>query len=161
MKTQFHHMAVRPGIEHLLDTLKDRFDFALWSNSGLPYIHEVLTELWKPHWPALVDIFCGADSAPICENGTARGWFKDVRKICKRHPQYAKEDILCLDDKWDVWSRSYGNLITIRAFFGKPDRWLYSAADYISSIANEPNFRKLEKRGWHNRFPEQFDSYEP
>lgn len=59
--------------------------------------------------------------------------------------------VLVVDDTPRKLERNYGNAIYIRAFEGdQKDEELPRLLSYLVQIANEPDFRVLEKRTWRN-----------
>lgn len=156
VKTRQYYVAPRPGLDHLIESLREDFEFLIWTNSSPPYVREVLPVVWNPEWP-LKGILYAHDSVRAIEDGYSVPKWKDLKKLRKRMPDIPKEDLLFVDDKPFLYKRSYGNIIAIRAFFGAPDRELYHLTNYIKSIAHHPNFRKIEKRGWRNRFEQSLD----
>ncbi|WP_338924150.1 HAD family hydrolase (plasmid) [Pseudomonas silesiensis] len=146
-RTANYHLAIRPGLVDMLDRLQPHYDFLLWSNSGLPYIHEMLNAFW-PEQFQLVGILSQADCGKIVREGQATPHFKNVKTLRARFPQYRREDIVGIDDKPEVYANNYGNLIQVAPYRGGSDFELGQLTDYLLSISSCPNLSKLEKRGW-------------
>jgi TFIIF-interacting CTD phosphatase-like protein len=142
-----YHLAIRPGLVDMLDRLQPHYDFVLWSNSGLPYIHEMLDAFWPEQFP-LTGILSRADCSKLVMHGQGEPHFKDVKTIRARFPQYRREDIVGIDDKPEVYAHNYGNLIRVAPYRGESDYELEQLTDYLVHISSCQNLSKLEKRGW-------------
>lgn len=143
-------VCVRDGLDEFLNKVNEHYDMMVWSNSGPEYVHTMLALIW-PEDITLVDIFTSAESSRKIKEGLGFPFFKDVKTILKKHPGYSKNRILALDDKPEVWSRNYGNLVSVSPFHGQPDTELEKAAHYLSCIRDVPDLRALEKRYWKNK----------
>lgn len=145
--TEFGFVAIRPGVDEMLDQLADYYDFMIWSNNGRPYIDKMLELAW-PAQHKLLDIFTSSDSSVLARDGMGVPFFKETRKVAKRHPQYHLDRILGVDDNQGVYRRNYGNLVSVTPFTGPFNDELGRLAHYLDSIAGVENLRKLEKRYW-------------
>jgi RNA polymerase II subunit A small phosphatase-like protein len=76
-------------------------------------------------------------------------YIKPIKKL--RNKGYSRERILIVDDSPHKVSDNYGNAIYIKEFTGEKDdeelKWL---SEYLKKIADAPNYRLLEKRGWRD-----------
>lgn len=62
---------------------------------------------------------------------------------------YNLERVLFIDDTPNKMVRNFGNAIYVTPWEGDPqDTELANLLSYLQSIGHEPNYRKLEKRGW-------------
>ena len=60
--------------------------------------------------------------------------------------------ILIVDDTREKVCRNYGNAIYVTEFIGSnTDEELPQLARYLIHLRSEPNFRRIEKRGWRNK----------
>lgn len=142
----------RPGVEAFVAACLDAFaEVAIWTASTHDYALEVLAPIvdcarlsfvWarrrctlhvEPHTRDLVRL-------------------KDLRKLKRRGYDPAK--VIFVDDSPGKLRRSYGNLVTVRAFEGQPDdRELSLLLPYLLSLGPVDNVRTIEKRGWRSRMP--------
>jgi len=150
--TEFGFVALRPGIDEMLDQLAEHYDFMIWSNNGRPYIDKMLGLAW-PEQHKLVDIFTSSDSGVLARDGMGVPFFKETRKVAKRHPQYHLDRILGVDDNQGVYRRNYGNLVSVTPFTGPFCDELERLSRYLEKIASVENLRKLEKRYWRTYQP--------
>jgi RNA polymerase II subunit A small phosphatase-like protein len=150
--TEYGFVAVRNGVDDMLDTLADHYDFLIWSNNGRPYIDAMLKLVWPERHP-LVDIFTSAEATVIGMDGIGIPFYKETRKVAKRHPQYSIDRILAVDDRPAVYRRNYGNLVAIAPFTGGYDEHLLHLAEFLIKIASKENLRKIEKRYWRSQPP--------
>lgn len=145
--TRYGFVAIRPGVEQMLDGLAEHYDFMIWSNNGTPYIETMLGLFW-PERHKLIDIFTSSDSGILGRDGMGVPHFKETRKVAKRHPKYQLDRILGIDDNVGVYKRNYGNLVSVAPFTGPFDDETSKLKDFLVSIAGTENMRKLEKRYW-------------
>lgn len=150
--TEYGFVAVRPGVDEMLDQLASHYDFMIWSNNGRPYIDRLLGLLWPAHHK-LIDIFTSSDSGRLVRDAMAVPFFKETRKVIKRHPQYDLNRALGVDDNVGVYRRNYGNLVQVTPFTGPYNDELARLSKFLLSIADEPDLRKIEKRYWRSSRP--------
>lgn len=148
--TEYGFVAVRNGVDEMLDTLSNHYDFMIWSNNGRPYIDAMLKLVWPEHHK-LIDVFTSAEATVIGMQGIGVPFFKETRKVAKRHSQYPLDRILGVDDRPAVYKRNYGNLVAVSPFTGAYDEQLIKLADFLVQIACEEDLRKVEKRYWRTQ----------
>jgi RNA polymerase II subunit A small phosphatase-like protein len=62
---------------------------------------------------------------------------------------YDLNKVLIVDDIVETAVNNYGNLIQIKTFTDDTDDTeLLKLISYLEKIKNEPNYRRIEKRGW-------------
>lgn len=62
--------------------------------------------------------------------------------------------VLMIDDSPEKLSQHYGNLMHVRPFEGDmSDTELIDIIPFLEWIADQPNFRSIEKRGWRKFDP--------
>lgn len=151
MSTCHGYLSVRNGVSDFIERAYKSYDLMVWSNSGPRYVDDILAMIWPSKIP-MVDTFYSTNSRIKGENGMGIPFFKDMRKISKKHPQYPIERILGIDDLPKTYSQNYGNLVAVRAFTGTQDDELPRLSEFIEKISSKPNFRKIEKRHWRRSF---------
>lgn len=164
MSTPHGYLSIRDGAIELIERAHKYFDLMVWSNSGPAYVDDILAMFWPTKIP-LIDVFYSTNSRIKGFNGMGIPFFKDMKKISKKHPEYPMGRILGVDDLPQTYSQNYGNLITVKAFEGVQDRELFQLADYVEKISTKENFRKVEKRYWKQgvteKKPAKFDEFSP
>ena len=66
---------------------------------------------------------------------------------------YDLERILIIDDSPHKSKLNYGNAIYPKPYKGETeDNELIKLINYLESIKDEPNFRKIEKRNWRKKY---------
>ena len=77
-------------------------------------------------------------------------FIKDLSKIKKK---YNLDRVLMADDLKVSLQRNYGNLVHVTPFRGDiEDTHLLSLKEYLISIKQEENLRKIEKRYWKDNY---------
>lgn len=142
----------RPHLEGLLEACFERFEVAVWTSASPDYAAEVVEAIFpEPDRPAFV---WAADRCTrfFHAEHLAYYWLKSLRKLTRRG--YRAENIIAVDDSPEKWSRSYGNLVRVRPFYGKPDDELLLLRRYLERLGNAENVRAVEKRYWHTELGE-------
>ena len=77
------------------------------------------------------------------------GIYIDIKPLSKIKDKISLDRVLIIDDKPETARSNYGNLIKTKAFKGDDnDTELLKLVSYLEKIKNEPDFRRIEKRGW-------------
>lgn len=137
----------RPGLEAFLHAVSSHFDLAVWTSSTHLYAAAVVAAIFPP----------GIDLKFVWarERCTMRfdpeqhdyEWAKNLGKVKRRG--YRLEQVLIVDDTPAKLARHYGNLVRVKPFFGdQADRELFQLGEYLPTLAESPNVRKIEKRFW-------------
>lgn len=78
-------------------------------------------------------------------------YIKNLAKLKRKG--YDLEKILMVDNTPAKLKRNYGNLIHVADWTGdQSDTELIILQQYLLDLKDEPNVRKLEKRGWQHRY---------
>lgn len=74
-------------------------------------------------------------------------WAKNLSKL--KRLGYRLERVLIVDDSPEKLEKHYGNLVRVRPFEGDPqDRELEALGEYLSSLRETNDVRRIEKRFW-------------
>ena len=138
---------IRPGARSFLAQMATIFDLAVWTSASSDYASDIVTTLF-PSPPKFI----------WCRERCVR-WFnpekgeteyvKDLKKLRRLGGDLAH--VLVVDDSPEKLARNYGNLGRIPPFTGGPDDFLGPLAVFLMELANEPDVRRVEKRGWIDR----------
>ena len=141
----------RPYLGSFLDSTNEHFDLAIWSSATDGYVAGIASHLTKQQGVEWIFVW----SRHKCVQRMDMEWLdtiyiKDLKKL--KRLGYPKERILIVDDTRRKVSRNYGNAIYPSPFEGDiNDDELKRLEKYLIRINGEPNYRKLEKRGWRNQ----------
>lgn len=144
------HVYKRPGLDAFLSTVNRFYDLAIWSSASGDYVSDIASTLQKS-----VSEWIFVWSRTRCVQRMHPETFetipiKDLRKAVRRG--YPLERILIVDDTREKVCRNYGNAIYVTEFIGSnTDEELPQLARYLIHLRSEPNFRRIEKRGWRNK----------
>ena len=150
--------ALRPFVGEFLYGVAEHYDLAVWTSASEDWMRAGLAAVKAATGFDLTDRAAFLWDRSRCslrrlEDGDY-GWHKPARKFRAGwiRARYPRERILALDDMAENYATGYGHLVRISAWTGQPDdRALQDAASYLVSIADEPDLRALEKRGWAGR----------
>lgn len=146
IKVKDLYVAIRPGVEEMLDAVSPFYDFMIWSNTAPSYVYAKLEAFW-PTRHDIVDVYSALQCRKRIENSYAVPFYKDLKRIVKDHPQYPLTRIVALDDRPEVYKDYYGNFLLAHPYHGDPqDRYLARVARFLIELAEHPNVRKIEKR---------------
>jgi RNA polymerase II subunit A small phosphatase-like protein len=146
-----YHVYERPHVRPFLIECASLFRLAVWTSATSDFARAALAHIT----PAGVD-FAFVWSRERCTrrrdlDTQETVWVKDLKKVKRRG--YPLERVLMVDDTPAKLARQYGNLVRIRPFFGDPqDDELPALATYLTRLREEPNYRRVEKRGWRSRW---------
>lgn len=137
----------RPYLREFIEQVRSVYKLAVWTSSGRRYAQDVCANVFTDD-DALEFVWCSERCTVEWdfERGTSCG-AKRLRKV--RGLGYRLERVLIVDDSPEKHTRNFGNLVRVSPFEGDPnDRELILLSRYLVQIADEPNFRSIEKRGW-------------
>lgn len=137
----------RPGLDSFLSKASSHFDLAVWTSSTRLYAASVVAAIFSPD----IDLKfvwsrerCTMRFDPEQHDYE---WAKNLDKVKRRG--YALEQVLMVDDTPAKLARHYGNLVRVRPFFGDlADRELFHLGEYLPTLAEVSNVRRIEKRFW-------------
>lgn len=145
-----YHVYRRPGLAAFWSSCRASFDLAVWSSSGEDYLSAILTQI-VPSDLSLQFAWSRQRCVRRFHPETREHYFvKDLKKVKRLGFDLAR--VLIADDTPQKVERQYGNAVYVRSFFGDPaDDELPRLANYLTSIADCEDFRRLEKRGWRSQ----------
>jgi carboxy-terminal domain RNA polymerase II polypeptide A small phosphatase len=146
----------RPHLDYFLTEAFSNYKVAVWSTGSDDYVDllakEILPEgfqfefVWGRNCCT-----AGRMSAEDVDFGyTDPGrvdYIKPIKKL--RNKGYNRERILIVDDSPHKVSNNFGNAIYVSEYTGNAsDDELLRLFEYLKRIADVPNYRLIEKRGW-------------
>lgn len=143
-----YHVHPRPGLGAFLERASELYDVGVWTAAGSSY-GEIITKTFVE--PVVKPIFTFTSKrCTLRRDWDGDGcWIssKPLRKL--RRFGYALERTLIIEDDPKKVSINYGNAIYVPPFEGQVnDVVLEHLADYLHRLHKQPNFRRIEKRGW-------------
>jgi RNA polymerase II subunit A small phosphatase-like protein len=137
----------RPFVDDFLKHVAGLFEVAVWTHATDGYAHIVIRKVF-PSNMNLSFVWCRSRCTSRHDHERRdRYWVKDLKKV--KRVGYNLERVLVIEDDPRTMQRSYGNLITVRPFYGDPeDKELQELKPYMSWISSVKNVRAIEKRTW-------------
>lgn len=149
----------RPYLKEFFDTIKDHFLIALWSSADDDYVEEIAKKIiphdielefvwarsrcsYKRNFNAVFDDYQDYSTS----DSSHYHFIKPLKKLKKKG--YKLERILILDDTPHKSKDNYGNAIYPKEYTGEDDNELLLLADYLLTLKDKTNIRRIEKRGW-------------
>lgn len=144
----------RPFVDEFLIEMSEHFELAVWTAATRDYGSIIVKELFHKNNLEL-QFFHSREKCversyikSMYDYLPQRYYIKDLKKIKKL---FNLDKVLMIDDLHISLERNYGNLIKIKPFQGDiEDNQLILLQEYLISIKEEENLRKIEKRNWHN-----------
>ncbi|MFO0555283.1 MAG: HAD family hydrolase [Polyangiaceae bacterium] len=137
----------RPHLEAFLETLRERYQVAIWTAAGSDYAHAVLEKIipWRAE---LAFVWCAERCTQHFDHETrGRTTIKKLSKVRSRG--FPLERLVMVDDSPEKHLRNYGNLVPIAPFLGDfGDGELPALLPFLSSLAAVEDVRRIEKRYW-------------
>lgn len=137
----------RPYLDQFLDYAYANFDIAIWTAAGEDYAREILRNIRVLE--SSLKFFYTKDNCTIKLSYDYSDYYgvKNLNKLKKKG--YDLNRVLILDDKAETAVNNYSNLIQIKPFTDdNNDTELLKLISYLETIKDEPNYRRIEKRGW-------------
>ncbi|MFB9048207.1 NIF family HAD-type phosphatase [Sphingobium indicum] len=151
-----YHVYRRPYLTDFLNSVRADFDLAVWSSASDDYVIAIVDHLFGTGFP--LRFVWGRSRATLMrlmrdEYGYAhdpwdhRRYLKPLKKV--KRMGWRLERMLIVDDTPEKCIRNYGNAIHPLPFEGDDsDAELLLLADYLATLKEEPNVRRIEKRHW-------------
>jgi TFIIF-interacting CTD phosphatase-like protein len=145
-----YHVYERPHVRSFLDTCARRFTLAVWTSATADFARLVLAQITPPE-VAFAFVWARERCTRRRDMETHEVvWVKDLKKV--KRQGYPLERVLVVDDTPAKLARQYGNLVHVQPYFGdSTDDELPALARYLALLREEPNYRRVEKRGWRTR----------
>ena len=148
----------RPYLDKFLKEAFSNYKVAIWSTGSDDYVDllakEILPEgfqfefVWGRN--SCTARRMSAENVDFGYTDPGRiDYIKPIKKL--RNKGYNRERILIVDDSPHKVSDNYGNAIYVSEFTGNAsDDELLRLSEYLKRIADVPNYRLIEKRGWRD-----------
>ncbi|MBB6095638.1 RNA polymerase II subunit A small phosphatase-like protein [Povalibacter uvarum] len=141
---------LRPGLTDFLHQVTTGFRLAVWTSSSLDYASHVCNLIFPD--PTTLEFIWARDKC-------TRRWEPEsqtevhAKRLAKlTRFGYDLRRVLVVDDSPEKHEKNYGNLVRISAFEGDPaDAELLHLAKYLHELSQQPDMRRVEKRGWRSR----------
>ena len=147
----------RPNLHHFINRLKKSYEMAIWSSAGNEYVNAIVKALklnveFKFVWGRNeATQKRQLDDYQETGNDSKFYYVKSLKKV--KRMGYKLERILIIDDSPHKSKLNYGNAIYPKSYKGELlDNELLMLVDYLESIKDEMNFRKIEKRNWRKKY---------
>lgn len=143
----FYYTKKRPYLDQFLDYAYENFDIAIWTASGEDYAREILKNIRVLE--SSLKFFYTRDNCTIKLSYDYSDYYgvKNLNKLRKKG--YDLDRVIIVDDKSETAVNNYSNLIQIKPFTDDVnDTELLKLISYLETIKDEPNYRRIEKRGW-------------
>ncbi len=153
----------RPYLKEFFEKIKDHFLIAFWSSADDEYVEEIVEKIipkdvevefvwarsrcsYKRNFTGIFDDYQDYNSTTSHYHFT-----KPLKKLKKKG--YQLERILIVDDTPHKSKENYGNVIYPKEYRGEnDDNELLLLADYLITLKDRTNVRRIEKRGWQLNF---------
>jgi RNA polymerase II subunit A small phosphatase-like protein len=136
-----------PGLRSFLECVAPAYRLAVWTSSSPSYAHAVCPLVFTRS--ERLEFIWASDRCTPTRHIETDSWCnaKPLNKL--KRLGYDLGRVLVVDDSPEKHTRNYGNLVQIAPFTGDPDdKELLHLAEYLSRLAVESDFRRVEKRAW-------------
>ena len=149
--TELYYVYKRPYIERFLKFCFENFLVGVWTTAGEEFAKIVVKNLFPNNYYLQFlwsHIRCTRKYDPEIMKSY---YIKNLAKLKRK--RYRLEQIIMLDDTPQKLENNYGNLVRVNEWLGDTsDRELLYLMAYLAELKEMKNIRKVEKRGWQNRF---------
>jgi len=135
---------IRPGAIEFIENMEQTFEIGVWTSASRDYASAIVKRLFaRP----VKFLWTRERCVQRFNHETSETEFiKDLRKIRRR--KYDLSRVLVVDDSPEKLARNYGNLVRVPPFTGEADDVLEKLSSFLQRLADEPDVRPIEKRGW-------------
>ena len=142
-----YFMYIRPGAEKFIQEMARHYAIAFWSSSSRRYVGELLEGLLPTGFQPEFAWSVQECRQMLGAQGEFVHYVKDLDRVFDRGFSLART--LILDNTQRKIMGHLDNHVPISSYFAAPDdRVLAAAAAYLTSIADAPDFRLLDKSKW-------------
>lgn len=149
---------LRPFLKDFLESVSLAYDLAIWTAASEDWMQAGLLVVQQETGVDLTNraVFLWHRSRCTLRRNS-NGEYDNVKHVRKFRAawlrrKYSRYRILVIDDKSSNYASGYGHLVKVSEWTSdSKDLELKMLAPYLLSIADEPNFLRLEKRGWRSR----------
>lgn len=138
----------RPFVDEFIPSCAKSYNLAVWTSSTADYA-ECIREYLFPHTPLQFMWARERCTRRLDFETQEHYWVKDLKKV--KRAGYDLSRVLMIDDTPQKLERNFGNLVVVSEYSGDlADRELVHLREYLLRLADENDFRKIEKRGWRS-----------
>jgi carboxy-terminal domain RNA polymerase II polypeptide A small phosphatase len=140
----------RDYLDWFLTSLSEHFRIGIWSSGDDAYVAEVA----KIIKPANIDfeLVWGRSKCTIKRDHKLDCYYFEKKLDKLKKKGFNLDKVIIVDDSPEKSKSNYGNAIYISEFLGnKPDVELRYLYDYLLTLKDVQNIRKIEKRGWREK----------
>ena len=150
-ESELYYVYKRPYVHEFIEFCFAHFSVAVWTTAGDKFADHVVTNLFEND-KRLEFVWSRNRCTPIFERELhEHGHLKNLAKVKKKG--FPLEHVIMIDDTPSKLRKSYGNLVRVNEFVGDPkDNELLILMKYLKDLKSEENIRKVEKRGWQNKY---------
>jgi TFIIF-interacting CTD phosphatase-like protein len=140
----------RPFLNEFLIDISKIFKLAIWSSADDKYVSDIV-ELIKPN-EVEFEFIWGRSRCTMKRDYTLDKYIQEKRLKKIKKQGYTLEKSLIVDDSPEKTKDNFGNAIYVDPFEGEiNDNELVLLSDFLQSLSNVNNVRRIEKRGWKNK----------
>ncbi len=150
-ETDLYMVYKRPYVDTFLEYCFENFNVAIWTSAGEEFAQSIVKALISNHGtPDFV--WSHKRCTPRLNPNTFETIpVKNLDKVKKKG--YHLDHTIMIDDTPEKLQNHYGNLIRVNPYLGQAeDRELEQLVQYLDDLKTVSNIRKIEKRGWQNRY---------
>jgi len=147
VKVDHWYVYPRPGLIPFLRDISALYYLAVWSAADELYVNSIISKV-IPNDIIFEFIWDRSRCTKRIDIDTKVSYYeKNLKKVKKLN--YSLDDIIIVDDIPENASRNYGNLITVKPYYGETyDDELPKLFHYLKYLSTKENIRSIEKRGW-------------
>ncbi len=142
-----YYIYKRPHLEKFLIELSQHFKIGIWSSADDEYVNHILKQITPTNIELEIVWVRSRCSYKRDIDLDIYNFEKRLDKLKKRN--FRLEQIIIVDDSPEKTRANYGNAIYIKEFIGdQSDVELKFLYEYLLSLKEVSNIRKVEKRFW-------------
>lgn len=143
---------LRPNVHSFISAMSEVYRLACWSSATRDYLDAICGELASAFASPLLFVWDRTKCIRRFNSLEQEPYFlKDLSKVKRKGFDLCR--VLILEDEPNKVQRNFGNAVYVKPFMGdESDDELPRLAQYLISIKDTPDFRRIEKRFWRQSF---------
>jgi TFIIF-interacting CTD phosphatase-like protein len=147
LRMDVYAIYLRPYVAEFIAQVRPVYQLAVWTSAAASYAGMVVSCIFPSDLPLAFVWSSNRCTRHRNLETYEEYWLKDLKKVKRRG--YDLDRVLMVDDESHKLERNYGNHVKVAPYRGEyDDEELRLLTKYLLLIADRPNFRAFEKRGW-------------
>lgn len=150
-KTRLYYVYKRPYLDQFLHFCREHFKVAIWTTAGEEFASDIVKNIFPADYPLQFIWSRSRCTQYFSSEFMEYRYFKKLKKV--KQEGFKLEQVIMVDDTPSKLKRNYGNLVSIKEFYGdQEDNELLKLMNYLLNLNQFEDIRTVEKRFWEEEY---------